>query len=272
MRTAHRLALAFGVICLGGAAGFFAARMLRHTGSYAVENSPGRAAAPRAPAPRAASPDDSADEPRPPQPHAVPATLPDLTLPDLQGSKRSLSDWKGHPLLVNFWATWCEPCRREIPLLERLRHERAAEGIEVVGIAVDFRDAVQRYAREMRIDYPVLIGEQDGLSAISAFGMDTVFPFTIFADKQGRILTLKVGELHQDEAAFILDRLREVDAGRLDLGAARREVADGVANLAAQRARAEATAAPRSAPNRPPASAAGASISDRSAPNGPQTH
>jgi thiol-disulfide isomerase/thioredoxin len=153
--------------------------------------------------------------------------------------KHALSEWKGRPLLINFWATWCAPCRREIPLRKALRRERAADGVEVVGIAVDFRDAVKHYAREMSIDYPVLVGEQDGLDAIAAFGMDTVFPFTVFVDRQGRIVTLKIGELHPDEARFILDEVKAVDRGRTELAAAKKEIADGVAALAAKRARQE---------------------------------
>jgi len=89
----------------------------------------------------------------------------------------------------------------------------------------------------MGIDYPVLIGEQDALEAVGAFGMDTVFPFTVFADRQGRIVTLKVGELHQDEAAFILQRLHDVDSGSLALPAAREEISTGIRDLAAARAR-----------------------------------
>jgi len=150
-----------------------------------------------------------------------------------------LSEWKGRPLLINFWATWCAPCRREIPLLKALRHERAQDGVEIVGIAVDFRDAVQNYARDMGIDYPLLIGEQDGLDAIAAFGMDTVFPFTVFADHQGRIVTLKIGELHADEARLILDEVKAIDQGRTPLPAAKKEIADGVAALAAKRAQRE---------------------------------
>jgi hypothetical protein len=83
----------------------------------------------------------------------------------------------------------------------------------------------------------VLIGEQDALEAVASFGMDTVFPFTVFADRQGRIVTLKVGELHQDEAAFILQRLHEVDAGSLALPAAREQIAAAIRDLAAARAR-----------------------------------
>jgi thiol-disulfide isomerase/thioredoxin len=165
--------------------------------------------------------------------------MPDVSLADPAGVKHALSEWKGRPLLVNFWATWCAPCRREIPLLIQLRREHAADGLQIVGIAVDFREAVQHYAQSMHIDYPVLVGEQDGLEAIAAFGMDTVFPFSVFADRRGRIVTLKVGELHADEARFILERVKAIDSGRLDIAVARKEIADGTAALAAERARRE---------------------------------
>ena len=85
--------------------------------------------------------------------------------------------------------------------------------LQVVGIAVDYPAAVRKYAAARAIDYPVLVGEQGGLAAVSAFGMDTVLPFTVFADPAGRIVALKVGELHRDEAEFILDRLQDVEPG-----------------------------------------------------------
>jgi thiol-disulfide isomerase/thioredoxin len=165
----------------------------------------------------------------------TPDVLPDIALPDLDGTTRRLVQWKGKPLLVNFWATWCEPCRREIPLLKTLRRERASEGLEVVGIAVDFRDVTGKYARNQGIDYPVLVGEQGGLEAVSAFGMDTVLPFSVFADSKGRILTLKIGELHRDEAVLILDRLAEVDAGKLSPAAARLQLSAALEKLKARR-------------------------------------
>jgi thiol-disulfide isomerase/thioredoxin len=165
----------------------------------------------------------------------TPEVLPDITLPDLDGTPRRLTQWKGKPLLINFWATWCEPCRREIPLLKTLRRERASEGLEVVGIAVDFRDVTGKYARSQGIDYPVLVGEQGGLEAVSAFGMDTVLPFSVFADSKGRILTLKIGELHRDEAILILDRLAEVDAGKISPAAARSQLSAALEKLNARR-------------------------------------
>jgi thiol-disulfide isomerase/thioredoxin len=171
----------------------------------------------------------------PPAPRRIPDSLPDLSLPGLDGRTHRLSDWKGHALLVNFWASWCEPCRREIPLLERLRHERSGRGLEIVGIALDFRDATEKYARTAGIDYPVLVGEQGGYEAAAAFGMDPVLPFSVFADATGRIITVKVGELHPDEAGFILDRLTDLAKGRVSLEAARDQIASGMAQLRLRR-------------------------------------
>jgi thiol-disulfide isomerase/thioredoxin len=236
VRNGLRVPLAAAIIFLGGAAGFLAAHLGRLARTQGVvDTSP-------TPPPAALTEEQSQMEDSqqrgPGKP--IPGNVPDISLADADGVKHKLSEWKGRPLLINFWATWCAPCRREIPLLKALRHERAADGVEVVGIAVDFRDAVQHYAREIGIDYPVLVGEQDGLDAIAAFGMDTVFPFTVFADRQGRIVTLKVGELHADEGHLILDVLKSVDRGQTDLALAKQKITDGIAALAANRAREEA--------------------------------
>jgi thiol-disulfide isomerase/thioredoxin len=165
----------------------------------------------------------------------IPERVPDLTLPGLDGAPHKLSEWRGRPLLVNFWATWCEPCRREIPLLKSLRSEHAAKRLQIVGIAIDYRDPVRKYVINSHMDYPILLGERGGFEAAEAFGMDTVLPFTVFADAEGRIVTLKVGELHRDEAELILDRIGQVDAGQLSLKAARDQIGDGIARLAALR-------------------------------------
>ena len=145
---------------------------------------------------------------------------------------RSLQDWQGKSLIVNFWATWCAPCRREIPLLQKIDREHAAEGFQVVGIAVDFRDAVLAYADEMQIGYPLLIGEQEALDAATAFGLESVgFPFTVFTDAQGRVVTAHVGELHEPEIRVILEAIRAVNAGKLAPEQARSRIETGLAEL-----------------------------------------
>jgi thiol-disulfide isomerase/thioredoxin len=169
-------------------------------------------------------------------PLKVPDVLPQFVLTDREGKPRKLGDWAGRPLAVNFWATWCAPCRREIPLLNKLRHDRAAQKLEIIGIAVDFRDDVLKYATATTISYPLLIGEDDGLEAVKAMGMQPQFPFTVFADSKQRIIALKVGELHQDDADLILDKVVAVDAGRLDLASARNQITEGLKALADKRA------------------------------------
>ena len=145
---------------------------------------------------------------------ALVETLPQFQLADRDGQLRSLAAWPDKSLIVNFWATWCAPCRREIPLLQQLQREHAAEGFQVVGIAVDFRDKVLAYASDMQIDYPLLIGEQEALDAAAAFGVATVgLPFTVFSDARGRIVTAHLGELTAAEADLILDAVRRVNAG-----------------------------------------------------------
>jgi thiol-disulfide isomerase/thioredoxin len=170
----------------------------------------------------------------------IPTELPDIRLPDLAGKVKSLRDFLGEPLIVNFWATWCAPCRREMPLLQQLRRTYRRDGLEIVGIAVDFRAAVADYARHGAVDYPLLIGEQQGQAAIEQFGMQPVLPFSIFADGRGRIVAVKIGELHREEADYILDTMRSVAAGRIDLPAARASIAERLRQLSVERAKAGA--------------------------------
>ena len=216
------LSLAVAAVLLGfGTAGFLLSRHL------------GPAAPALQPAPLAQAPTPGADAQ--PVSRPMPERLPDLSLPDLSGVPHRLAEWRGRPLAVNFWASWCEPCRREIPLLRALRRENHGNSLEVVGIALDHADSVQKFVGDLNIEYPILVGEQGGLEAVAAFGMDTVLPFTVFADADGRIVTVKVGELHRDEATFILARLADAGAGRLSLAAAQAQIADGMRRLAVSR-------------------------------------
>ena len=158
--------------------------------------------------------------------------VPEFQLADREGRMRSLADWQGKSLIVNFWATWCAPCRREIPLLQQIARDNRDEGFEVIGIAVDFRDKVLAYADEMQIDYPLLIGEQEALDAASAFGIEAIgFPFTVFTDAQGRIVAAHMGELHGPEVAVFLQAVKAVNAGTRTPEQARTQITAGLAAL-----------------------------------------
>ena len=176
------------------------------------------------------------DESEPPAP-AIPATVPDISLPDLGGKPFALRSADGHPRLFNFWATWCEPCRREIPLLNTLQEIHAGDGLRIIGIAVDFREAVQGYLKTRPLRYTALVGEESGLEAAQKFGMDLLLPFSVFADGENRIVAVKVGELHQDEADAILSEMRRLKAGNTNLADAQAAIAGAMKQLAATRAK-----------------------------------
>ena len=230
MRTMlTRVLPATAVIITAGIAGFLARGRLVRPEMMSVTASLASAPMPNSMAP--AGP--SAEAAAPGQP--IPDTLPDIAFRDRLGVTRHLSDWKGRPLLVNFWAAWCAPCREEIPFLERLSVQRAPEGLQVLGVAVDSRAAVLGYAQRAAIRYPLLIGEQPGLQAVHALGMEAVFPFSVFVDAAGRIVTLKIGKLLPDEADLILNSMSDLDRGRIDLATARRRISDGMATLATAR-------------------------------------
>jgi len=205
MRGRARHAIVLAIALAAGIAAFFVSRTLLEP----------------APAP-----------PPQPEPAVIPEIRPDVTLADREGKPRALSEWDGKPLVINFWATWCAPCRREIPMLNALARDTAAEGIEVIGIAIDFREEVLKFLDATPIAYTVLIGEQDGMDAARAFGMASIgLPFTAFTDRQGRIATIHVGELHRPEADVILSAIRALDAGQIEMAAARDQIRDGLARL-----------------------------------------
>ena len=238
-----RALLAALIIVGAGAAGYVAYRVGGPASSAGPDAPPSVQQPPQDDPALAAQAEPEADKKK-----SVPDTLPAITLANLEGKPTPLASFAGRPLLVNFWATWCAPCRREIPLLNKIRTQRKSQNAEIVGIAVDFKDDVVKYTQKTHIAYPLLIGEEDGLAAAEAFGMGMAFPFSVFVDSQNRILTIKIGELHEDEANFAFDRLRDIDNGVMTRDVAQAAVADAFKEMAAERAR-SAEAEPSQSPN-----------------------
>lgn len=168
---------------------------------------------------------------------AVPEDVPDIRMPDLSGTERSLRAYLGHPLVINFWATWCAPCRREMPLLQQLWTQNQSSGLNVVGIAVDSREAVEQYLQHTRVGYPLLVGEDAGSAAVERFGIEPVLPFSVFADAKGQIVAVKIGELHSADARYIVAAVEKVTEGRETLPQARAAIAEELRQLAVQRAK-----------------------------------
>ena len=191
---------------------------------------PAGEASPQTPADFAASLEDA-----PPPPVKIPDHLPSFSLNDRAGVPTPIATWAGKSLVLNFWATWCAPCRREIPLLQALQGELAAEDVTIVGIAVDHREEVAAYAEQLKIRYPLLVGEQDALDVAAAFGVKSpAFPFTVFTDRRGEVVALYMGELHRSQAGLILGVVRSLNQDRLTLPEARRVIAEGLSGLAAK--------------------------------------
>jgi thiol-disulfide isomerase/thioredoxin len=165
----------------------------------------------------------------------IPARLPQFSLADSAGKPTPIAAFGGKSLIINFWATWCAPCRSEIPLLETLQAEWSGRDMTVIGIAVDYRDKVLDFAKRFKIDYPLLIGEQDALDAAAALGVESpVFPFTVFTDRRGEVVALFIGELHRPQAELILSQVHKLNIGLLQLPAARQAIENGLSALTQQ--------------------------------------
>ncbi len=173
---------------------------------------------------RAAAPESPEEQIASTQP-TIPAQIPAFVLKDSNNASRSSSEWVGKSLVINFWATWCPPCLREIPLLNALQTERSSQNVQVIGIAIDRPEDVLAYLRKVKIAYPVLIGEQEALDLAGQFGVGSIgLPFTVFADNRGQIVTLRLGELAAKEANGILDAVASINAGVLTLDQAKQHI------------------------------------------------
>lgn len=128
-----------------------------------------------------------------------------FALPDLDGYSRELAGWHGKYVLLNFWATWCQPCREEIPLLKNAQAKYGAHGFQVIGVAIDSEEAVSAYHRDVQFTYPVLIGEIEAVNLLAAFGHPSgALPFTVLISPDGRILHRKVGAYRAEELETFL--------------------------------------------------------------------
>lgn len=130
------------------------------------------------------------------------------TLVDLAGNPRRLSEWQGRILVCNFWATWCAPCRKEIPMLMSARGKYDRSDLEIVGIAIDKPAKVVEFAASLKISYPILLAEAEGLDLMRRLGNNAGgLPYTVITDRQGSVVHRKLGALQQADLDSILGPL-----------------------------------------------------------------
>jgi len=152
--------------------------------------------------------------------------LPEFTLDNPEGVPQSIGSWPGKALIVNFWATWCAPCLREIPLLAEYQETYGERFLQVVGIAVDQPDPVRAFMAEMGFNYPVLIGQSEAMDAAASFGVEFYgLPFSVFTDTAGHVLGVHTGELHAGDLDDLISVLADLETGATDVPRARARLA-----------------------------------------------
>jgi thiol-disulfide isomerase/thioredoxin len=113
---------------------------------------------------------------------------------DLQGASQSLEQWRGHVLVVNYWATWCAPCREEIPLFVRMQERYGERGLQFIGIAIDQPDKVAEFAREFRVNYPLVLGGVESIELLRQVGNRAgVLPYSLVLDRKGNLVSREPG-------------------------------------------------------------------------------
>ncbi len=121
---------------------------------------------------------------------------PGFKLPDLEGKMRDANEWNGRVLVVNFWATWCPPCKKEMPAFLELQEKYGAQGLQFVGIALDEAGKVQDFIDTMGVDYPILVGGDKAIKVSESYGNRLgALPYTALIDREGYIVQTYRGEV-----------------------------------------------------------------------------
>ena len=135
---------------------------------------------------------------------------PDFTLETLSDGRRSIDEWDGQIVVLNFWATWCAPCRREIPLFSRLQDDYRDNGVRFLGIAIDNPEAIRGFLDTVDMDYPSFYGMEGAIDVAADYGNPRgTLPYTVVIDRDGVIVERFSGELHEPDLRPLLNRLTD---------------------------------------------------------------
>ncbi|PHS72367.1 MAG: redoxin [Cycloclasticus sp.] len=121
---------------------------------------------------------------------------PEFSLPDLHGQQRNIKEWDGKYIVLNFWATWCTPCRKEIPEFIELQNQYRSSNLQFIGVAIDDKVSVDQFAMEMGMNYPNLIADIHGIELAKQYGnLLGALPYSVIIDPQGNIIDRQIGLL-----------------------------------------------------------------------------
>ena len=144
--------------------------------------------------------------------------LGEFELIDLNNVMTNSSKWNGQYKLINFWATWCAPCRREIPLLNNTQKEYQDMSVQIIGIAVDVLDDVIAYSEETPFEYPVLVGEEEAIAIAENANIEFIgLPFTMLVDDQNEIIKTHLGEIKQYHIDMLTEVISDMQKGKISV-------------------------------------------------------
>ena len=144
--------------------------------------------------------------------------LGEFELIDLNNVMTHSSKWTGQYKLINFWATWCAPCRREIPLLNNTQKEYQDMSVQIIGIAVDVLDDVIAYSEETPFEYPVLVGEEEAIAIAENANIEFIgLPFTMLVDDQNEIIKTHLGEIKEHHIDMLTEVIRGMQRGKISV-------------------------------------------------------
>ena len=144
--------------------------------------------------------------------------LGEFELIDLNNVMTHSSKWNGQYKLINFWATWCAPCRREIPLLNNTQKEYQDMSVQIIGIAVDVLDDVIAYSEETPFEYPVLVGEEEAIAIAENANIEFIgLPFTMLVDDQNEIIKTHLGEIKEHHIDMLTEVIRDMQRGKISV-------------------------------------------------------
>jgi len=130
------------------------------------------------------------------------------SLPDLSKKPQAIGNWVGKVLVVNFWATWCAPCREEIPHFVRMQSRLGARGLQFIGVAIDNHDKVRSFAADFGINYPILVGQLDAMELSKLAGNKRGgLPYTLVLDRSGDVVSQHYGALSEETLEPIVEKL-----------------------------------------------------------------